>query len=159
MQDGFYSHSKWLSAFLLVLAGLNFLWIGCGQKGPPRPPHRPLPPAVKDLRYVIYGEMVELSWTVPSAVGQKAPSPVSVKVFRSRLTAEEARCENCQVRFSVSGVIPIHQRQSEKSKPIRMTYTEVAEPGHRYVYKVIVLDEYGISSKDSNIVNFDHQLN
>jgi hypothetical protein len=71
------------------------------------------------------------------------------------LSAEEARCDNCPIRYSVSGDIPIHKKRSEKSKPIRMSYTEVVEPGYRYIYKVIVYDEYGIGGKDSNIVKFD----
>lgn len=156
MPNRSYSHRKWISAFLLVLVGLNFFLIGCGKKGPPRPPQRPLPPAVKDLTHVIYGEKVELSWTVPSAEDRKASPPVAIKVFRSRLSAEEASCENCPIHYSVSGDIPIHQKRSEQSKPLKMSYTEDIEPGYRYMYKVIVLDEYGISSQDSNIVKFDH---
>lgn len=156
MPDRSYSHRKWIAAFLLMLAGSNFGWIGCGQKGPPQPPQRPLPPAVKDLSYVIQGEMVELSWTVPITESRKASSPVAVKVFRSRLTAEEAGCEKCPVRFALSGDIPIHQKRSVKSKTVRMRYTEAVEPGYRYLYKVIVLDEYGISSQDSNIIDFDN---
>ena len=150
-----YSQERWLAFLFLTLVGMSFLWGGCGKKGPPRPPQRRSPPAVKDLSYVIYGEMVELRWTIPGADGQKASSPAAVKVLRSRLTAEEASCENCPVRYSVSGDIPIHQKRSEKSKPKKMSYAEYVEPGYRYVYKVIVLDEYGISSKDSNIVNID----
>jgi hypothetical protein len=149
------SFNKWLLPFFFAVLGLNFWWIGCGQKGSPRPPHRPLPPAVKDLSYVIYGEMVELNWTVPGVERHKASPPAAVKVFRSRLTAEEATCENCPVRYSVSGDMPIHQKQSEKSKFRRMSYTEFVESGYRYIYKVIVFDEYGIGGKDSNIVKFD----
>ncbi len=156
MQNGSYSHSNWIAFLLLVLTVSCFLWIGCGQKGSPRPPNRPLPPAVKDLSYVIYGQMVELSWTVPDPKGRRASPPAAVKVFRSRLTAEEASCENCQVRYTVAGDIPIQQKQSEKSKPIRMSYKEFVEPGHRYIYKVIVFDEYGIGGQDSNSVKFDH---
>jgi hypothetical protein len=156
MQNGSYSHSRWIVFVLAVLTGLSFFWIGCGQKGPPRPPHRPLPPAVKDLSYVVYNQIVELSWTIPDAEGRKASPPAAVKVFRSRLTAEEASCENCPVRYSASADIPIHQKRSEKSKPIRMSHTEFIEPGYRYLYKVIVFDEYGISGKDSNVVKFDH---
>jgi hypothetical protein len=77
-------------------------------------------------------------------------------VFRSRLSAEEAGCENCPIRFTVSGDIPIHRKRSEKSKPIRISYSELVEAGYRYIYKVIVFDEYGIGGKDSNIVKFDH---
>ena len=156
MQIGSYSHNKRIAVFLLVLAGSSFLWIGCGRKGPPHPPRRPLPPVVKDLEYSVHNNRVELSWTVPSAEDRSAAPPTAVKVFRSRLSAEEASCENCPIRYSVSGDIPIHKKRSEKSKPTRMSYTEFVEPGYRYIYKVTVYDEYGIGGKDSNVVKFDH---
>ena len=107
------------------------------------------------MSYVINNQMVELSWTIPGAEDRVASPPAAVKVFRSRLTAEESACENCPIRFSVSGDIPIHQKRSKKSKSIRMRYTELVEPGYRYMYKVTVFDEYGISGKDSNVVKFD----
>jgi hypothetical protein len=156
MQIGSYFHNKPIAVFLLVLAGSSFLWIGCGRKGPPLPPRRPLPPVVKDLEYSVHNNRVELSWTVPSAEGRSAAPATAVKVFRSRLSAEEAGCENCPIRYSVSGDIPIHKKRSEKSKPTRMSYTEFVEPGYRYIYKVTVYDEYGIGGKDSNVVKFDH---
>jgi predicted small lipoprotein YifL len=162
-QDNFmpkasYSHRKWMAALLLVLASSSFLLTGCGKKGPPRPPRRPLPPAVKDLAYIVHNDIVELRWTVPSKEeNRSAALPAAVKVFRSRLSAEEANCENCPIRFTASSDdIPIHRKGSEKSKPIRMSYSEFVEPGYRYIYKVTVFDEYGIGSKDSNIVKFDH---
>ena len=156
MQDGFYAHRQWVSAFLLVLAGLIFLGFGCGKKGPPRPPLRPLPPVVNNLEYTIHDDIVELSWSVPAAGGDKAAPPAAVKVFRSRLTAAEAGCENCPVRYSVAADIPILQKRSEKSKPIKSSYTEFVESGYRYIYKVNVFYKYGISGKDSNIIKFDH---
>ena len=157
MQYASYSHSKWIAALLLVLAGSSLLWIGCGKKGPPRPPRRPLPPVVKDLEYVVHNDIVKLSWTVPGKEeGRSAAPPAAVKVFRSRLSAEDASCENCPIRFAASADIPIHKQRSEKSQPIRMSYTEFVETGYHYVYKVTVFDENGIGGKDSNIVRFDH---
>ncbi len=152
-----YSHRKWMVALLLLLVGSSLLWIGCGKKGPPRAPQRPLPVAVKDLEYTVRNDIVELNWTVPGkAQNRSAAPPVAVKVFRSRLSAEEAGCENCPIRFAKSVDIPIQSQRSEKSKPIRMSYSEFIEPGYHYIYKVIVFDEYGIGGKDSNIVKFDH---
>ena len=157
MQYASYSHSKWMAALLLVLAGSSLLWIGCGKKGPPRPPRRPLPPAVKDLEYTVHNDIVKLSWTVPGKEeGRSAAPPAAVKVFRSCLSAEDASCENCPIRFAVSADIPIHKQRSEKSQPIRMSYTEFVETGYHYVYKVTVFDENGIGGKGSNIVRFDH---
>ena len=156
MHNGAYLHTKWLLIFVLAIGGLIFWSLGCGKKGPPRPPQRPLPPVVKDLGYTVHDDIVELSWTVPVAAGGSASPPAAVKVFRSRLSAEEAGCQNCPIRYSLSVDIPIRKKRSEKSKPIRMRYSEVVEPGYRYVYKVIVFDEYGFDGRDSNVVKFDH---
>ena len=157
MKNVSHCHSKWMAALLLVLAGSSLMWIGCGKKGPPRPPRRPLPPAVKDLEYTVHNDIVELNWTVPGKAGSRnAAPPATVKVFRSRMSAEDASCENCPIRFAVSGDIPIHKQRSEKFEPIRMSYTEFVETGYHYVYKVAVFDENGIGGKDSNIVRFDH---
>jgi hypothetical protein len=157
MKNASHCHSKWMAALLLVLAGSSLFWIGCGKKGPPRPPRRPLPPAVKDLEYTVHNDIVELNWTVPGkAESLNAAPPATVKVFRSRMSAEDASCENCPIRFAVSGDIPIHKQRTEKFEPIRMSYTEFVETGYHYVYKVAVFDENGIGGKDSNIVRFDH---
>lgn len=146
-----------MKALLLILVGSSLLWIGCGKKGPPRPPRRPLPPAVKDLEYTVHNDIVKLSWTVPGKEeSRSAAPPATVKVFRSRMSAEDASCENCPIRFAVSADIPIHKQRSEKSQPMRMSYTEFVETGYHYVYKVTVFDENGIGGKDSNIVKFDH---
>ena len=157
MQNAFDAQSRWMAALFVMLAVSSLLAIGCGKKGPPQPPRRPQPPVVKDLDYTIHNDMVELSWTVPGR-DEKAEvaTPAAVRVFRSRLSAEEADCENCPVRFTASGDIPIRKKRSERSKPVRMSYSEFIEPGYRYIYKVAVLDEYGIGGKDSNIVKFDH---
>ena len=157
MKKAFYSHYKLMAALFVILAALSLLVLGCGKKGPPRPPRRPQPPVVKDLDYTIHNDIVELSWTVPGR-DEKAEfaTPAAVRVFRSRLSAEEADCENCPVRFTVSDDIPIRKKRSEKSKPVRMSYSESIEPGYRYIYKVAVLDEYGIGGRHSNMVKFDH---
>jgi hypothetical protein len=156
MKTAFCSHNKWMVALFLVLAGSSLLWVGCGKKGPPRPPQRPLPPKVRDLAYTLRDDRVELRWIVPATADGKASPPAAVKVFRARLSAEESDCENCPIRYTVSADIPIQKKQSDKSGPIRMRYTESIEPGYRYIYKVTVYDEYGIGGKDSNIVKFDY---
>jgi hypothetical protein len=143
MHKDFCFHGKWLGLFFLTLAGLSFLWISCGKKGPPRPPQRRSPPAVKDLSYVVDNRIVELSWTY--------------KVFRSKLSAAESNCEKCPIRFEEIADVPVQMKRSEKSKPTRLRFTEVLEPGYRYIYKVIAYDKEGESSADSNIIKFDHE--
>ena len=153
----FYSHSRWLAFFFFALVGLSFLWGGCGKKGHPRPPQRQSPPAVNDLSYAVDNQIVELSWTVQGADNRSASDPVGSKIFRSKLSAEESRCETCPIRFAEIADVPIQMKRSETSKPMRMRFTEVLEPGYRYIYKVIVYDEDGMGSKDSNTVKFDHE--
>jgi hypothetical protein len=156
MKYAFCSHNSLLAALFVVLTVLSLFWVGCGKKGPPRPPQRPLPPKVSDLSYSFSNDRVELSWTVPATADGKASPPAAVKVFRSRMSAKEAGCENCPIRYTESGDIPIQKKQAEKLEHIRMRYTDSIEPGYRYIYKVIVYDEYGIGGKDSNIIKFDH---
>lgn len=151
-----YSYEKWPTVFFFALIGLSFLWAGCGKKGPPQPPELPSPPAVKDLSYAIHNQNVELGWTIQSADDRSASSPVRCKVFRSKLSTAESNCEKCPIQFSEIGNIPIQKKRSEKSEPTRMRFIENLEPGYRYFYKVIVYDEDGRGSKDSNIITFDY---
>ena len=140
----------------VTIGGLSFVWLGCGKKGPPRPPKRPLPPAVEDLRYAIKGDLVELSWTHPPTKAGKNSKAATIKVYRAVLSPEDIKCENCPVRFETVAEIPIITKASRNADPRTLRYSEQIDPGYRYIYKVIVFDEYGIGSKNSNIVQFDH---
>lgn len=130
--------------------------MSCGKKGPPRPPRRPLPPAVQDLRHSVHGNVVELRWTLAGAAGRGASPAAAVKVFRAAQSDEDLGCKTCPIRFAVVGEIPIHDKAPEHAESGALRFTEVVEPGYRYSYKVIVFDKYGIGGKDSNIVEFDH---
>ncbi len=151
------SHSKGLAVLLLALSGLSFVWMGCGKKGPPRPPKRPFPPVVQDLSHTVRGNLVELSWTLPGAGERSAAPPTAVRVFRAVQSAEESDCETCPMRFTAVAEIPIQVDDSEKSESRTLGFTEVIVPGYRYFYKVIVFDEYSIGGKASNLVDFYHQ--
>ncbi len=132
---------------------LSLLGFGCGKKAPPVPPKRPAPPVVQDLSHTIQGDVVELSWTLPVASDSRAEE---IKVLRATQSGEEIGCEGCPLRFAVAAEIPIHHKAFEKSEPRTLRFTEKIEAGHRYIYKVIVIDEYGMRGKDSNFVKFDH---
>ncbi|MGD8756849.1 MAG: hypothetical protein PVF98_14360 [Desulfobacterales bacterium] len=153
IHTGVCPHGKWLMCFLLVLGGLSIVGLGCGKKAPPVPPKRPSPPMVQDLRHTIQGDRIELSWTLPAASDGRA---AEIKVLRATQSEEEIGCEGCPLRFEVAAEIPIHHKAFGKSEPRTLYFTEAIDPGYRYTYKVIVLDEYGIRSQDSNIVKFDH---
>lgn len=150
-----YLYRTWLVCLFVTIAGISLVWLGCGKKSSPRPPKRPLPPAVENLRYAIQGDMVELSWTHPTTAGGNFSEPASIKVFRAVLSGEEIKCENCPVRFEVVAEIPMHLKASRNKGLRTLRYSEKIDPGYRYIYKVIVFDEYGIGSQNSNIVQFD----
>ena len=150
------SRVRWRAVFFLALVAINFLWPGCGQKSRPRPPELRSPPAVEDLSYSIDSQNVELSWTVKSADDRFASLPVRCKILRSKLSAEESNCEKCPIQFTAIGDIPIEMKRAEKPESTRMRFSEVLEPGYRYIYKVIVYDEDGHAGKDSNSVQFDY---
>ena len=151
-----YLRGRWQPVFFFTLVALSLFWAGCGKKAPPRPPELRFPPAVKDLSYAIASQKVELNWTVQSADDHSASFPASCKILRSKLSAEESNCEKCPIRFTAIGDIPIEMKRSEKPQSTGMRFSEILEPGYRYIYKVVVYDEDGQRSKDSNTVEFDY---
>ena len=151
-----YLYHTWLVCLCVVVGGVSLVWQGCGKKGPPRPPKRPLPPAVVDLRYEIRDNWVELSWTDPATAEGTSSKPASVTVLRAVRSDNEIKCENCPVRFEAVAEIPIHQKPLKKADLRTLHYSEKIDPGYRYIYKVIVFDEYGVGSKNSNVVQFDY---
>jgi hypothetical protein len=154
MHNASYVYIKCLAFFLFTLAGTGFLWLGCGKKGPPRPPAQPLPAAVKDLGYRIDNDMLKLSWTLTGADDRSQSYPGAVKLFRFKQSTEESKCEKCPIRFTEIADLPVQMNRPEKSRSSTMSFTEVLERGYRYIYKVIVYNKDGIGGKDSNTVEF-----
>jgi hypothetical protein len=148
------SVSKRSTVFLLALASVSLLWMGCGKKGPPRPPRRQAPPAITDLSYTLSNEMLQLNWTVPTADAHSASHPAAFKVLRSKMSVKDANCENCPLRFDEIGDVAIRPSESEGQSAEKIGFTETLEPGYRYTYKVIVYDKEGMTSPDSNEVKF-----
>ena len=154
MQDTAYFRVKCVAFFLFTLAGTSLLWLGCGKKGPPRPPPQTLPAAVKDLSYRINQDMVKLKWTVAGKNDQSPSYPAAVKLFRSKQSTAESSCEKCPIRFSEIADLPVQLEGSGQSESSTMTFTEALERGYRYIYKVVVYNRDGLGGKDSNTVEF-----
>ena len=158
LHTGRYRYRIWLLCLYVTIGTVSVAWVGCGKKGPPRPPKRPLPPTVEDLRYAIQGDVVELSWTHPATAGSIASRLEAIKVLRAVLSGEEIKCEHCPLRFEAVAEIPIQAKAPPKADLRTLHYSETLDPGYRYFYKVIVFDKYGIGSKHSNVVRFDHYV-
>ncbi|MCC6165327.1 MAG: hypothetical protein IT182_18440 [Acidobacteria bacterium] len=63
--------------FSLVLASVVLTVVGCGKKGPPLAPLRPVPAAVSDLTATRLGDVVQLRFTLP-AVNADGSTPANL---------------------------------------------------------------------------------
>ncbi|MCK5508669.1 MAG: hypothetical protein KAI50_09135 [Desulfobacterales bacterium] len=140
-----------IGAFSVFLSG--FL-SGCGKKAPPKPPLHEVPPIVTDLSYTINGDKLKLTWTVPK-VKQKVKSGLSgFVIYRSKKPFSKSECLNCPVVFKRIADIPIKANGSGNLKKDIITYNGILEKGCRYIYKVIVYADNGMTGDDSNQIDF-----
>jgi hypothetical protein len=139
--------------FLLLII-LNVTWIGCGKKAAPVPPRRYIPPAVKDLSYRLTGDTLNLAWTIPEAKKNKITRIAGCMVFRAEISISDSDCQTCPAKFESVADLPLEGDRPNKVMPKDMRYSESLELGYRYTYKVNCYSKKGISSKDSNYIEF-----
>ncbi len=70
-------------AFVIVLAGM-----GCGSKGPPLAPLRPVPAAIGDLRAARLADVVQLQFTIPTTNADRTQPADVARVDVFALTGE-----------------------------------------------------------------------
>lgn len=119
--------------------------MACGKKGPPVPPRVVVPQSVKDLHGEVIQDQVRLSWTIPQ--GEK-----QFRLFKAiePLTAEP--CPDCPIRFTETFDIDIVDSKIVHLQENKVIYWDSCESGNRYAYKIIVISEDGVESRDSNVV-------
>ena len=126
---------------------------GCGKKAPPKPPSGNRPPQVKDLGYSISTNTIKLSWTIPKT-SDKAKSPATgFLIYQSKQSAIEADCPNCPIRFLNIGDVLVRGGVSGRPEP-SVVFVQAIEPGYRYIYKIKAYDDDGVTSRDSNLIDF-----
>jgi hypothetical protein len=144
--------NAWGCLFLVLLV---ILGTGCGRKRPPVPPSRQAPPAVEDLRAVVEGDEVRLTWTIPEMT-RKARSAVSgVAVYRSKVPLTQPYCPACPILFERADEVSLKRFSGLKAVD-KQFYIEKIEKGFQYTYKINVYDRYGAEGEDSNRVTFSH---
>jgi len=144
-----------LKSLIPAIIILVFLLPGCGKKGPPVPPrHKPVP-AVSDLKYGIDGNILTLTWTIPKEK-EKAKSVFSgFIVYRSKRPISDSDCKNCPKLFQKVSDIPADIKiDAPGYENKNIEYREEIEKGFVYTYKVVLYAKSGVSSADSNYVDF-----
>ncbi len=136
-----------ITIFSILLCIIVF---GCGRKAPPLPPGQVRPPAVDDLSSSIDGDMIELAWTIPDKKGKIASDSVGFIVYKSKTSLSEPVCKECPALFKRIADISIEEKDINK----QITYKETLEKGYRYIYKVTVYVDNGVTGKDSNYIEF-----
>jgi hypothetical protein len=147
MNKGF---GRGLIAVFSILLCIAVFSPGCGRKAPPVLPGQARPPAVDDLSSSINGDMIELAWTIPDEKGKIASDLVGFIVYKSKTSLSEPVCKECPALFKRIADIPIEEKDINK----KITYKETLEKGHRYIYKVTVYADNGVTGKDSNQIDF-----
>ncbi|MBW2251964.1 MAG: hypothetical protein JRF60_15400 [Deltaproteobacteria bacterium] len=134
---------------------LVFLLPGCGKKGPPVPPrHKPVP-VVSDLKYGIDGNILTLTWTTPKEKEKAKSSFSGFIVYRSKRPISDSDCKNCPKLFQKVSDIPADIKiDAPGYENKNIEYREEIEKGFVYTYKVVLYAKSGVSSADSNYVDF-----
>ncbi|MBU4101831.1 MAG: hypothetical protein KKH20_10745 [Proteobacteria bacterium] len=137
---------------ILIIVAFSVFLSGCGKKVPPKPPGQEEPPIVDDLSYSLDGDRLKLTWTSPEVKRKVKSGLGGFYVFRSKKLVSESDCENCPVIFK--RVADILFQDTEDS----IKYAEAIEKGYRYIYKVVVYTNNGVTGRDSNLVDFTYRF-
>ena len=131
---------------LLAAMMIGLCILGCGKKEMPSAPRQSPPQPVADLRVLLAGNQVELTWSFSKALYGSEPIK-GFGVFRASESVSES-CSGCPFLFHRVADIPFLEGRDGASV---MTYRDTLESGYRYLYKVICYST-GLASKDSNVV-------
>ena len=136
---------------LIIVAFFIFL-SGCGKKAPPKPPRQEEPPVVNDLSYSLDGDNLKLTWTISKVKGRVKSGLGGLYVFRSKKTVTETDCKNCPKIFKRVADISLENMGNPGKNSIK--YAEALEKDYRYIYKVVIYTNKGVTGRDSNIIDF-----
>ena len=148
--------SKGLLLHFLIAAMVAVVLSGCGRKAPPVAPRSEKPPLVNDLSGQMDGSTLKLAWTIPTHKERNPAGLVGFFVYCSKKPLSEAECKDCPIRFKRVATVLI-KRGLERPKKDIMTYDEILEKGYRYIYKVVLYYDTGVTGTDSNWVDFIHR--
>ena len=146
-----------MKGLISILIAVVFLLPGCGKKGPPVPPRqKPIPP-VSDLKYSIDGNILILTWTIPKEKENLKTVFNGFIVYRYKRPISDSPCKNCPKLFQQVADIPTEITiDASGNEDKNIEYREEIEKGFVYTYKVVLYTKNGVSSADSNYVDFNY---
>lgn len=145
--------SRGLILQFLIAAAFALVIPGCGRKAPPVSPRPEKPPLVNDLSGQMDGSTLKLAWTIPTYKEIIPAGLTGFFVYCSKKPLSESECKDCPIRFKRVAAVPIKRGLERPAKDI-MTYDEILEKGYRYIYKVVMYYDTGMTGTDSNWVDF-----
>ena len=135
---------------------LIFLLPGCGKKGPPVPPSQKPVPAVSDLKYSIDGDILTLTWAIPTGTEKEKTIFDGFIVYRYKRPISDSPCKNCPKLFQKVSDIPVDTTNDAPGYGNKnIEYREEIVKGFVYTYKVVLYTKSGAQSGDSNYINFN----
>ncbi len=141
-------------ALLLAVVLLFCMTLGCGKKGPPKPPETYPLPVVKNLDKDIINGWLSLHWPIPDEKG--GPPLSGFYVLRSKTSADEEKCDNCPKIFKRVADIAMDDNTYVNMAQRRVVYRETMEKGYSYIYKVVCYSKRSGQSKESDVVAFEY---
>ena len=138
---------------ILIIVAFSIFLSGCGKKAPPNPPRQEKPPIVDDLSHSLDGNKLQLTWTIPEVKEKVKSGLCGFYVFRFKKSVSESDCKNCPKMFKQIVDIPLKNNLKNSGKD-SLKYTEALENGNRYIYKVVVYTNNGMTGGDSNQIDF-----
>jgi len=146
-----------LKSLVSILIALFILLPGCGKKGPPVPPRQKPIPSVSDLKYSIDGNILTLTWTIPKEKENLKTAFNGFIVYRYKRPISDSPCKNCPKIFQQVADIPTENTiDAPGYEDKNIEYRKEIEKGFVYTYKVVLYTKNGVSSADSNYVDFNY---
>jgi len=142
-----------ISAGVILALVIAVFPLGCGVKGPPRPPERLTPVSVNDLSLSVRGREVILKWSVPGKTTSGAPlrDLEGFKIFRG----SPGKCPTCPQRLAPIANIEYRYPKGSQAATGRMLYGDRDLVPGRYIYSVRAYNKKGNESGESNLASID----
>jgi predicted small lipoprotein YifL len=136
--------------FILVFV---LIIVGCGRKGPLKPPEAMVPAPVADLRVEQQGDRFLVSWSRPSTEegGGALRDLARFQLFRREVLPSDQDCEECSDAYKLLKSVDLDFPRGVMVVGARLYFYDV-DPveGTSYRYKVLSLKRDGTISRDSN---------